>query len=248
MAILVSLGFLTACSSEAGDLPYQINLEATHPYARQPGNTTALASPGETRDADGIVMYLDKKSGMTFYHPVSLSWEVLSLLGSYEQNHDQQYLDSAIKHAKKLAEIGEDHDGALWFPYRFDYAMNHDPAMKLPNPWYSGMAKGMALSVFSWLNEITEESSWKKLADSTFKSFEHSVSDALPESPWFVYSPDSETVWFEEYPGAGAPTHVINGHIYAAFGLIDYYRITQNVEAAKLFNSASQTGSSQCRV
>ncbi|SDZ75055.1 D-glucuronyl C5-epimerase C-terminus [Bowdeniella nasicola] len=186
-------------------------------------------------------MYLDKKSGEKFYHPVSLCWEVLALLGSFEQNHDQMYLDSAIRHANKLADVGEYHEGALWFPYRFDYAMNHDPAMALPNPWYSGMAQGMALSVFSWLHEITGENSWRKLADAAFKSFDHSVSEVSTESPWFVYSPDSETVWFEEYPGTGEPSHVINGHIYAAFGLIDYYRITHNVEAAKLFSSAAQT-------
>lgn len=43
-------------------------------------------------------------------------------------------------------------------------------------------------------------------------------------------------VWYEEYPSAGNPSHVLNGHMWALFGIWDYYRATGSKIARQMFD------------
>ena len=109
--------------------------------------------------------------------------------------------------------------------------------MKLEAPWYSGMAQGQALDLFSRLCAVTERQYWCDQADKTFKSF---LETDLPGQS-FARVDDEGYLWLEEYVGTAPFTEVINGHAYSAFGLAEYARQTGNEAAAEMVSGAAAT-------
>lgn len=46
----------------------------------------------------------------------------------------------------------------------------------------------------------------------------------------------SKGVFYEEYPNIAKPSHVLNGHMWALFGIWDFYRVTGDKVARKMFD------------
>jgi hypothetical protein len=122
--------------------------------------------------------------------------------------------------------------GALWLPYRFPFALYGDPAKTLTPPWYSAMAQGEALSLFTALAEKTGDARWKRAADEVFASFQTNTYD-------IVQRDSNGYLWLEEYPHNGTGERVFNGHMFALLGLVDYYDATGR--GAKLIDAALTT-------
>jgi hypothetical protein len=177
---------------------------------------------GEASDADGVSLY--ERSGQEFYHPVVLAQRGLMLLASYEITDDKAYLDLAKRHAERLIEEADDIGGALYFPYEFDFALHGREDAVLPAPWYSGMAEGQALSLFTRLHSELGDPQFLAAADKTFASFQRLKNDGA--DPWTVMVDDDGYLWLEEYPTPEADHHALNGHIFAIYGLYDYYQST----------------------
>lgn len=170
------------------------------------------------------------------YHPVNSAWYISQMLSSYRTSQIQEYLDRAVATAQFLVDGAETDDkGALWFPYHFSHDVGE---LRMGTPWYSGMAQGMMTSVFVNLFETTGGEEWKKLAAQTIKSFDQPKTDT---GPWFYnvkVLENKKFVYYEEYPALADEqnAHVVNGHIYALYGLYDYYRITGDEHVLWLFD------------
>lgn len=52
---------------------------------------------------------------------------------------------------------------------------------------------------------------------------------------------DNGYAWFEEYAGGTEPLRVLNGHVFALFGLYDYAVLTGSAPAAALFDAGLTT-------
>ncbi|WP_454295682.1 D-glucuronyl C5-epimerase family protein [Salana multivorans] len=206
------------------------------PYARNAEQLFDLHDPSYELSVDGVVIKRWPDVDEPVNHPVDLSWYILPVLESYKTSGDRAYLDRATVNAEKLLGSGEDVDGALWFPYDFDYTLRGE--IPMPAPWYSGMAQGMVLSVFARMYEETGEQRWRDAADATFASF----SELARDDRRFVYVSPAGNLWFEEYVTPGSdPSHVINGHMYAMWGLYDYARISDDPQVRELFDGAATT-------
>lgn len=214
------------------------------PYARTERTVLDLSAPEPTTDGDGVLQVDWDDHDEPVYHPVSTAAYGLSLLESYRVTGESDYLDRAAANASALlagAETGP--EGALWFPYGFDYEVHQDKDLLLEAPWYSGMAQGQALSLLVRLHEETGQERWRTAADAVFASFggDHALGE-----PHFALVDDCGHLWFEEYvDDLVAPTHVVNGHIYAMFGLYDYARAFDNPEAERLFDAGATTVAEQ---
>ena len=132
------------------------------------------------------------------------------LVSDYQAKGDQIWLDRAVRHAERLAEIRTERDGAWWFPYLFPWTY-YQRTMTVP--WWSGMAQGQALSLFVRLYEETGDGRWSVAADKTWQSFLQPRSAA---EPWSTMV-DGDSLWFEEYAGNQPPLLVLNGQIFAIF-------------------------------
>ena len=57
----------------------------------------------------------------------------------------------------------------------------------------------------------------------------------------FDFTDEHGDLWFEEYLVAPPPTHILNGFVWAAWGVYDYYLATKDEKARHLFSRAVKT-------
>ena len=192
---------------------------------------------GKRVDRNGVLVVNWPGFEEPVYHPVALATYALYAFQAYELTGNEAYLERAEVNARALIDGAQEVEGALWFPYLFDHWINGDQSMTLEAPWYSGMAQGQALDLFSKLCSATGDPGWCEAADKTFGSF---LQTDLPGQS-FAWVDDNGSLWLEEYVGTVPFTQVINGHMYSAFGLAEYARRTGDELATDMFNGAATT-------
>lgn len=194
-----------------------------------------LNDPRIPIDDDGVAVWRDTK-GARHDHPVYLVQYALAALGGFERTGDEAYLERALANTQRLVSLGElSPENELWFPFRFPHRY-YDVTM--PTPWWSSMGQGQPLSLFSRLAERTSEEKWRRLAQSTFRTFD---SWRRLGHPWITTMDAHGCLWFEEYAGDVEPLLVLNGHIFAVYGLYDYAMLTADTHAIDLFDGGVTT-------
>lgn len=181
------------------------------PYVDNPSYYINYPSPV---DAEGIV--ISKYQCKVYYNPVTIIEKTIYFL-------NKKMLKEAEKFAQKLIDISQDFNGAIFFPYNFDFYLHGIKKEKMAAPWYSGMAQGQALTVFTRLYKITKNQKYLTIAQRIFQSFKcfYDSSD-----PWICYL-ENKYLWIEEYP-MEKPGHTLNGFIYALFGLYEYWLLADD--------------------
>lgn len=129
-----------------------------------------------------------------------------------------------LKHEEKL--------GRYWgWYYKFNWWYRN---YLILSPWLSAMGNGMAISclVRAWL--LTKNKCYLESCERALEVFEHGISDGGVKA-----IDDHGCVWFEEYPVLPSP-HVLNGFVFALFGLYDFALIGNN-NAERLFSEGINT-------
>jgi hypothetical protein len=130
--------------------------------------------------------------------------------------------------------------GTAWFfPYRFSFAVHGVDV--LASPWYSAMAQGLALTLFTRLSEVTGSVGYRSAATATWNSLTLLRSTSRP---WVTFVDGSGYVWLDEYAAYTPRTYAdrtVNGHLFAVFGIWEYWRLTGDPSAAHLFDGAVST-------
>ncbi|MCU6480076.1 D-glucuronyl C5-epimerase family protein [Arthrobacter sp. A2-55] len=212
---------------------YELSRDGKSPYIGPHVVPLEDISWGEIGPDDVLIT---KLHGDIVYHPVSSAWFMNQMISSYRVTREPKYLERTIATANYLvANSVKDEDGTTWFPYLFRHDVKD---LRMGVPWYSGMAQGMMVSTFVNLFEVTHDTYWKDLATSTVKSFDSAKNQ---DNRWFTNIEQIDGrkfVYYEEYPALQDEhnAHVVNGHIYALYGLYDYYRMTGDKHARWLFD------------
>lgn len=196
-----------------------------------------LDDPALPLDQNGVMLWRDA-TGALQHHPVAMVQYALAALGGFTRTGDPRYLERALVNARALLAAADlDDDDVLWFPYKFSYRY-YDVTM--PVPWYSCMAQGQALSLFCRLAEVQpDEPLWRLSADRAFASFTGGWRRL--GSPWITTMDANGLLWFEEYAGDVEPLLVVNGHIFALYGLYDFVVMTGSEAALDLFDGGATT-------
>jgi hypothetical protein len=210
--------------------PFELRLI---PVSEWPYNRMTEVQLDRDRDREGVRMFL-AADGSLYDHPAAQAQFVVNSLANFRLSGDPRDLEGAIANGERLLLHAEERDGAIFFPYPFDFELHGRGTLRAL--WYSGMAQGIALSGFVRLWEVTAEPRWLEAADRTFNSF---LVDRQSGRPWFTVV-DGGLLWFEEYPWSPLD-HTLNGHIFAAYGLWDYWRVTRRADAALLLRGALTT-------
>jgi hypothetical protein len=227
------------------DLP-----EGMRPWRDRPVSwaNASLDSGPYHLDADGVYLYYPTTGG-PYDHPVGQCQFALGCLASYRTESDPArravFLARARSQADRLISQHVEARGAWWFPYPFDFTHATHTGVTYTAPWYSGMAQGEALSLFTQLSQVDDvpceaRDSYRAAADAAFASLQ--LGD--DGYPWVTLVDDGGYWWIQEYPGnqpGSISDFTFNGMVFALLGLYDYAVATGSTEAAALYDAGVTT-------
>ena len=105
----------------------------------------------------------------------------------------------------------------------------------LKAPWYSALAQGQGISVLVRASKESGDSRYLDAARAALQSFQHPIADG-----GVAFTDESGDLWFEEYL-VSPPTHILNGFIWALWGVHDYSLTTNEAGASELFTRGVRT-------
>ena len=183
-------------------------------------------------DENGIPM-LDYhgKIGLQ-YNPIAIAQYGLGNYNLWCDTHNESRFQKFISASDWLVDnlVKNRYGLSLWM-HHFDFEYRD----KLVSPWYSGLAQGLGLSV---LLRAFRESSKQVYLDTHQKAW---VSMTKTIESGGVIDIDKEgNYWIEEYI-VNPPTHILNGFIWALWGVYDTWKFLDSSEAEDLFNKCCKT-------
>ena len=173
--------------------------------------------------------------------PAAQSLAVLRALREYRSTPEETTLARAEKTFKDVTATVTA-EGLI--PHTYPTADLH--GVILPSVWYSAETQGMALSAAVRLGDATGERRWSRLASKLFAGFLQfrdfsRFGRPAPGSPWVSFVDESDYLWFEQFPSQNSPNYSLSAHITALFGILDYWRQTNDPTAAKMFRGGAAT-------
>jgi hypothetical protein len=183
-------------------------------------------------DQSGIPMLNYHGSIGVQYNPIAIAQWGLGSYNLFHQTDNEKYLRNLVLAAEWLCGRLEanQHGVAVW-NHNFDWEYRET----LRAPWYSGLAQGQGISLLVRAHAETGYQRFLDAASGGFQSFLTNVS-----AGGVTFTDTSGGTWFEEYI-VSKPTHILNGFIWAAWGVYDYFLATGSRDAVNLFAAAVET-------
>jgi heparosan-N-sulfate-glucuronate 5-epimerase len=183
-------------------------------------------------DAEGIpLLDYHGKIGLQ-YNPIAIAQWGLGNFNLFLRTNDQERRRKSLAAADWLVKRLELNPFSVpvW-NHNFDWEYR----TPLKAPWYSGLAQGQGISLLVRIAQETGKSEYLDAASRAFISFSKSIDEG-----GVVFTDERGDLWFEEYIVA-PPTHILNGFIWAAWGVYDFFLATKEKSAQELFNRAVET-------
>ena len=157
------------------------------------------------------------------YTPVTVAQYGLGLHSACERQPDAEqhrlFMKMADWHVDNLVDQGA---FSVWL-HEFEF-----PIFNLNPPWVSGMAQGQGISLLLRAYQASADTRYLEAARRAISAFDHDLAVGGASVTEGV-----EDVWLEEYPNHPA-SHVLNGFIFALWGVMDYHRATQDAAAGAM--------------
>lgn len=185
-------------------------------------------------DYDRFLKGISRKKKGTLgvhYTPVTISEFALGLFGEFKRTGKVEHLQKFLVQGNWLFDNLFDTESgfSVWL---HNFSMSN---YFLSPPWVSAMAQGEGISVLLRMFQHTKDKKFLVGAKKALKAFQIST-----EINGVSFTDNDGNMWFEEFPTVPA-SHVLNGFIFALFGIFDLYRVTNDAEAQNLWNKGIQT-------
>lgn len=193
---------------------------------------TAKAKYAGIYDACGVPMLNYRGTLGVQYNPVAIAQYGLGNYNLHSQTGNLASKQKFLIAADWLVSRQERNAAGLpvW-NHHFDW----DYRTPLKAPWYSGLAQGQGISLLVRAHLDTGEDRYLRAAQAAFQAFLSPVNQG-----GVSYVDDAGDTWFEEYI-TSPPTHILNGFIWASWGILDLFLATSQRAAKDLFARAMQT-------
>lgn len=183
-------------------------------------------------DSAGIPL-LDYRGRIGRQHnPIAIAQYGLGNYNLVRRNSDQVRRQKFLRAADWLCSHLEQnaHGLGVW-NHHFDWEYRET----LKAPWYSALAQGQGISLLVRAHRESGDARYLDAAQQALASFYQPV-----EQGGVTFTDDHGDLWFEEYI-VSPPTHILNGFVWAAWGVYDYFLATQHPGAQNLWSRAVQT-------
>jgi len=193
---------------------------------------TAKADYPGQYDQNGIpLLNYHGKVGLQ-YNPIAIAQYGLGNYNLFRRTGDPERRHKFLAAADWLVSNLEQNPAGLWvWNHHFDWEYR----TPLKAPWYSALAQGQGISLLVRAHRETEDLVYLEAAQRAFVTFLRTTVEG-----GVTYVDDRGYTWFEEVI-VDPPTHILNGFIWAAWGVYDYHLHTGDQDAAHLFAEAVRT-------
>jgi len=183
-------------------------------------------------DENGIPMLDYRGSIGPQYNPIAIAQYGLGNYNLFRETGEDFRHQRFLRSADWLVDNQEFHLGGnrVWL-HHFDFEYRE----LLRAPWHSGLAQGQGLSMLTRAHADTGDTRYADAAEIAFKSFSSGMSEG-----GVVHIDSAGDPWIEEYP-ATPPTHILNGFIWALWGVRDHALATGSPAAHSLWERSVQT-------
>jgi len=166
------------------------------------------------------------------YNPIAIAQYGLGNYNLFRRTADSDRRTKFLLSADWLCSNLEpnNHGLAVWH-HHFDWEYRDT----LKSPWYSGLAQGQGISLLVRAHQESGDVRYLVAARRALASFCAPVAEG-----GVAFTDAAGDLWFEEYI-VSPPTHILNGFIWAAWGVYDYFLATQDLSTKQLFTRAVQT-------
>ncbi len=167
----------------------------------------------------------------TVYTPVTVAQFGLAHHQKFCLTREEKNKEPFLTAANWLVENLKPGQDAFWV-WKHLFPM---PVYRLQPPWVSAMAQGEGVSLLLRAYEHTKTQAFLAGARRAFQAYLFPL-----EQGGVSFFDEEGNVWFEEYP-TEPPPHVLNGMIFALIGLYEFWQMTGDVDAHRLFFSGVLT-------
>ena len=183
-------------------------------------------------DADGVPM-LDYHGTIGIRHnPIAIAhWG----LGNYNllcQTGEKVRQDRFLRAAEWLRTNLKPNAHDIWV-WNHDFDWEYRTPLKAP--WYSGLAQGQGISLLVRAHAVCGKAEYLHAAERAFRAFQASIAKG-----GVIFTDALGDPWIEEYI-VDPPTHILNGFLWASWGVHDYFLATGDQSIRALFDKLAAT-------
>lgn len=183
-------------------------------------------------DAAGIPM-LDYHGVIGLqYNPIAIAQWGLANYNLFCERQDETRRQKTLKAADWLVANLEKNSHGLWvWNHHFDW----DYRDTLKAPWYSGLAQGQGISLLLRAHAHSGDRKYQHAAEQASVALTRPVAGG-----GVLFEDEEENLWIEEYL-VDPPTHILNGFIWALWGVFDYWLVSADSNAKNIFDRSVRT-------
>jgi heparosan-N-sulfate-glucuronate 5-epimerase len=183
-------------------------------------------------DAAGIPM-LDYRGAIGLqYNPIAIAQWGLANFNLFCETSDATRLQKTLKSADWLtANLEQNQHGCWVWNHHFDWEYRDT----LKAPWYSGLAQGQGVSLLLRAHAQTGNVDYEQAAERAFVVLTRPISQG-----GVLFEDDEQNLWIEEYL-VDPPTHILNGFIWALWGVFDFWLARADSAPRQIFDRGVAT-------
>jgi hypothetical protein len=166
------------------------------------------------------------------YNPIAIAQYGLGNYNLWRRTQDVTRREKFFLIADWLcAHLEQNARGLAVWNHHFDWEYRDT----LKAPWYSALAQGQGISMLVRAHKESANAKYLDAARRALACFYKPTSEG-----GVAFTDASGDLWFEEYI-VTPPTHILNGFIWATWGLHDYFLAARDSSARELFSRAVRT-------
>lgn len=209
------------------DMNVNSSLEAEELYAYPVDMSAKAEYAGEF---DAVEIPLVEIDGHLAYLPVTISQYALGNYDEYLKTKKPIHQERFLRCADWLVENLTEFKGGLW-----GWVNDHDKGIyQLKKPWLSSLSQGQALSVLARAYKETQKGIYREAGDKALGAYR------VPSAEGGILAQWKGMDYYEEYPSQ-IPSFVLNGFIFALWGLWEFHLVSGNPEAKERYETGVKT-------
>ncbi len=166
------------------------------------------------------------------YNPIAIAQWGLANYNCLCETGDETRWQKTLKAANWLTANLEQNSHGLWvWNHHFDW----DYRDMLKAPWYSGLAQGQGVSLLLRVHAHAGDEKYRQAADRAFVSLTRPIAEG-----GVLFEDANRNLWIEEYL-VSPPTHILNGFIWALWGVFDFWLARADISAKQIFDRGVET-------